>query len=89
MTVTEITNTTHGCHRTKTCRVLVLPYLSPTDKPVWMDQEIDYCLADKVASLNSDGDYTSSSCCGHGICPGLILMHSGKIIYFPICSKFK
>ena len=41
---------------------------------------IDYCIADIVAALNAAGIETMASCCGHGKCPGDIILADGRNI---------
>jgi hypothetical protein len=43
-------------------------------------RDIDYCISDIVAALNSANITTASSCCGHNEINGTILLNDGRII---------
>lgn len=77
MVVTEITNKTHGCRRTKTCCVCVPAHLSHTGEAYWADKEVDWCFAEVIDAFNSIDILTASCCCGHGVGPGSIILHNG------------
>ncbi len=86
MTVTEITNRTHGCRRTATCHVCVPAHLSCTGEAYWTDKEVDLCFADVVDALNEVGILTASCCCGHGVGSGSIILHNGITLEVPKCE---
>jgi len=89
MTVTEITNVTHGCRRTEDCYVLVPAFLSHTGGKRWANEPVDKCLAPVINALNGVGLYTASSCCGHGIAPGSIVFHDGSELVLAQCLHQK
>jgi len=39
---------------------------------------IDFCVADIVAALNAGGVETSTSCCGHEVMPGHVMLKDGR-----------
>ena len=41
---------------------------------------IDWCIHHIVAALNAGGVQTTSSCCGHGKMPGLIMLKDGRVL---------
>lgn len=41
-------------------------------------QDIDFCIADIVAALNAANIRTMTSCCGHGIMEGSIILEDGR-----------
>jgi len=43
-------------------------------------QDIDYCISDIVAALNSANIKTTASCCGHGKRSASIIIDDGRII---------
>jgi hypothetical protein len=43
--------------------------------------EVDFCIADIVASLNAGNITTISSCCGHGKLEPSILLEDGRRIW--------
>jgi hypothetical protein len=43
-------------------------------------QDIDFCIADIVASLNAAGINTLASCCGHEIIEGRIDLKDGRVL---------
>jgi hypothetical protein len=52
--------------------------LSHTGHLRWDIKAVDRCLAPLVEALNSAGILTASSCCGHGLTDGSILLHDGR-----------
>ncbi len=91
MTVTEITNKTHGCRETIDCCVLVPSCLSSTGEKYTNFKPVDKCLAPIVNLLNQLGVLTASCCCGHGVSSGSIILHDGTCIAIPegLCERRK
>lgn len=88
MTVTEITNQTHGCRETKLLSVCIPVHLSYKKQQYWGIKEVDACLAPVVNALNKLGCLTASCCCGHGVSKGSIILHDGVVITTPRCKRF-
>ena len=85
MTVTEVTNRTHGCRVTVPCLVCVPAY---NGGATWTAKEIDVCLGRLVNALNQAGAITASCCCGHGVGPGCVILQDGTQINLPRCTKY-
>ena len=47
--------------------------------------DIDQCISHIVAALNAGGIQTTASCCGHGHCPGNIMLKDGRSLV--ICKS--
>lgn len=90
MTVTEITNRTHGCREVKLCFVKIPAKLSCTGRATWQWKPVDKCLAPWVNALNGeaqkDGQLTAACCCGHGVVQGEIICHDGTKIPTEFCK---
>jgi hypothetical protein len=41
---------------------------------------IDWCIHHLVAALNAAGIFTTMSCCGHRIDPGVIFLEDGRVL---------
>jgi len=88
MTVTEITNRTHGCRKTRDCWVCVPAHLSHSGKKHWTRKPIDKCLFRLVNQLNDKGVLTASCCCGHGVAPGSLILHNGITLELSRCEAY-
>lgn len=88
MTVTEITNKTHGCRKTRDCWICVPAHLSHTGKKRWERKPIDKCLFRLVDELNDKGILTANCCCGHGVAPGSIILHNGITLELSKCQTY-
>lgn len=68
------------CERGDTVLVsVVVPALrshTGEDRPA--GREVDRCIAPIVRALNAGGVHTMSSCCGHGVRPGSVLLADGR-----------
>lgn len=49
--------------------------------------DVDFCIADIVASLNAGGITTIASCCGHGELEPSILLEDGRRIWIVSDNK--
>lgn len=65
---------------TTTVRVKVPADLSATGKVRWKDAQIDSCIAQLVAALQTGGVDMRGSCCGHGEHLGDIHLQDGRIL---------
>lgn len=52
--------------------------LSHTNEGRWADKPIDACIAPLVKVLNENGMRTVTSCCGHGVEDGSIILLDGR-----------
>ena len=50
-------------------------------------QDIDFCIADIVAALNSANIITIASCCGHGKIDGSIILNDKREIIIKIKNE--
>lgn len=55
-----------------------------TDNPTTVIKPIDACIVDVVAALNNAGLHTRTSCCGHGVEDGLIVLRDGRQLQLPV-----
>ena len=58
--------------------VFIPAYLSHTHEDRFAFKKIDKCIAPIVRALNSNGIYTTQSCCGHGKTDGYIDLLDGR-----------
>lgn len=61
--------------------------LSHTGAFRWDTKRIDRCIAPIVQALNDAGIYTASSCFGHGVYDGFILLHDGRKLVIEAARK--
>ncbi len=59
--------------------------LSHTGKSFWKKCPIDKCIAPLVSALQEAGIDMRGSCCGHGKCPGNIMLQDGRYLF--ICDS--
>lgn len=68
------------CSWTTPVEVKIAAHLSRRGKDTWSIKPIDGCIADIVRALSHHGIVMLSSCCGHGLTDGKIVLHDGRII---------
>ena len=61
-------------------RMEVPACLSSTGQVKMKDIAIDSCIADLVAALYAGSISMENSCCGHGKCPGHIVLQDGRTL---------
>ena len=69
-----------GKCETRPVYVRISAELSSTGTTKWAMKDIDICIVDLVEALVQAGIYTDGCCCGHGDCPGSVVLSDGRVL---------